>query len=158
MITIIAACSKNWAIGKDNKLLWKLSEDLKRFKSLTIGRNVVMGRKTYESIGKPLPNRTNIVLTKDPLFKVDGVLVFDNIEEVLSNFDEIVVIGGGEIYKQFIDKADAIELTLIDKEFEGDSFFPQIDISWEEVKRETHRNDEFIFHFITYEKYTAKDK
>ena len=150
MITLIAACSKNGVIGKDNTLPWRLPEDLKRFKSLTMGKNVLMGRKTYESIGKPLPNRTNIVLTRDTSFKTDSVLVYNNLEQVLPIFRDIVVIGGGEIYKQCINKADVIELTLIDKEFEGDTFFPIIDSSWEESKRETYTNDEFTYHFITY--------
>lgn len=150
MITLIAACSKNGVIGKDNTLPWRLPEDLKRFKSLTMGKNVLMGRKTYESIGKPLPNRTNIVLTRDTSFKTDSVLVYNNLEQVLPIFRDIIVIGGGEIYKQCINKADVIELTLIDKEFEGDAFFPSIDSSWKESKRETYTNDEFTYHFITY--------
>lgn len=150
MITLIAACSNNRVIGSNNTLPWRLPEDLKRFKSLTIGKNVLMGRKTYESIGKPLPNRTNIILTRDTSFKTNGVLVYNNLEQVLPIFRDIVVIGGGEIYKQCINKADVIELTLIDKEFEGDAFFPDIDSSWKESKRETYTNDEFIYHFITY--------
>jgi dihydrofolate reductase len=150
MITIIAASSKNGVIGKENTLPWRLPEDLKRFKSLTTGKNVLMGRKTYESIGKPLPNRTNIVVTRDTAFKADGVLVYNSLEQVLPIFRDIVVIGGGEIYNQFINKADVIELTLIDKEFEGDAFFPTIDKNWKEINRETQKNTEFEYHFITY--------
>lgn len=150
MLTILAACSKNRVIGIGNELPWRLPEDLKRFKSLTIGKNVLMGRKTYESIGKPLPNRTNIVLTRDKSFKPDGVLIYDNIENAASAFQDIVVIGGGEIYKQLIDISDKIELTLIDKHFEGDAFFPEIDNKWKEEKRESFENEKFKYHYITY--------
>ncbi len=153
MITIIAACSKNRVIGKDNSLIWRLPEDLKRFKSLTTGRNVLMGRKTFESIGKPLPNRTNIVVTRDKSYKKEGILVYNSYTEVLPIFRDIVVIGGGEIYQQMIQFADIIELTLIDKEFDGDTLFPIIDMNqWGEVNRESNNNGEFDYHFITYKR------
>ena len=153
MITLIAACSKNRVIGKDGKLPWSLSEDLKRFKAMTLGNKILMGRKTFESIGsKPLPKRTNIVLTRDKDFKSDGVLVYNNIEEVLPIFKDIIVVGGSEIYKRFIKLADQIELTLIEKDFEGDSFFPDIDDKYfYESKRETHSMD-FEYHYITYKR------
>ena len=128
MVTLIAACAKNRAIGKDNKLLWHLPSDLKRFKRLTTGKTVVMGRKTYESIGKPLPNRKNIILTNNKDLVIEGCEVINSISE-LNLMEDIVIIGGEQIYNLFIDYADVIELTLIDKEFEGDAFFPEIDLT-----------------------------
>lgn len=151
MITLLAACSSNMIIGIDNKLPWYLLEDLKRFKMLTTGKVVLMGRKTYESIGRPLPNRTNIVLSRDRTYKPEGVFVYNNLEEILPIFRDIIVIGGGEIYNQMIKIADVIELTLVDKEFDGDVFFPNIDLSkWAEEKRDTFNNSSFDYHFIKY--------
>jgi len=154
MITLVAACSKNRVIGKDNKLPWHLPEDLKHFKSLTLDRVILMGRKTFESIGsKPLPKRTNVVLTRDKNFKSDNILVYNNIDEVLPIFRDIVVVGGAEIYKKFLNFADEIQLTLIDKEFEGDTYFPEIDENiFEEKKRDSFNNGEFDYHFITYKR------
>jgi len=154
MITLIAACSKNRVIGKDNQLIWKVPGDLKRFKELTTGHPVLMGRKTFESIGRPLPNRTNIVITRDKNWKNEGCLVYNNWEEVLPIFEKenLFIIGGGEIYKTMIELADKIELTLIDKEFEGDTYFPEIKGEWKEEKRETLNCPEFTYHYITYTK------
>lgn len=153
MITLISACSKNRVIGLENKMPWHLPVDLKRFKKLTSGGVILMGRKTFESIGsKPLPNRTNVVLTRDKTFRSEGILVYNNIEEVLPLFHDIIIVGGAEIYKQYIKLADVIELTLIDKEYEGDTFFPEIDDSFYEEKRESFENDEFEYHFITYKR------
>jgi len=153
MITIIAACSRNRAIGKDNSLIWHLSDDLKRFKEITTGKVVVMGRKTYESIGRPLPKRTNVVITRDRSFKADGCVVYNSLEEFTPIFRDYVVIGGSEIYNQFIKIADLIELTLIDKDFDGDAFFPVVDDSaFMEINRETRNNGEFDYHFITYKR------
>ena len=152
MLTILAACSKNNVIGINNELPWHLPEDLKRFKSITTGKNVLMGRKTYQSIGRPLPNRTNIVLTRDENFKPDGVLTYNNINDIKSKFDDIIVIGGEEIYKQLLNDSDVIELTLIEKEFDGDAFFPEIGEEWIEEKRESFENEKFKYHYITYKK------
>ena len=153
MITLLAACSKNRVIGIDNKLPWHLPEDLKRFKKLTSGKAILMGRKTYESIGsKPLPNRTNIVLTKDKTFSSNGALVYNNLDEALPIFSDIIIVGGSEIYKQTLSIADVIELTLIDKDFEGDSYFPEINDKFVEEKRESYNNGEFDYHFITYKR------
>lgn len=152
MITIIAAKSKNNIIGINNSIPWNLKEDMKRFKQLTIGKVVVMGRKTFDSIGRPLPNRTNIVLTRDVNTKIDGVLVYNNLYEFINLFQEIIIIGGYDIYKHFIKIADRIELTLIDKEFDGDTTFPEIDDSWEETNREKNNNGEFDYYFITYDR------
>jgi dihydrofolate reductase len=153
MITLLAACSKNRVIGINNKLPWHLPEDLKRFKKLTSGKEILMGRKTYESIGsKPLPNRTNIVLTKDKTFSSNGALVYNNLDEALPIFSDIIIVGGSEIYKQTLSIADVIELTLIDKDFEGDSYFPEINDKFVEEKRESYNNGEFDYHFITYKR------
>lgn len=152
MITLIAACSSNRVIGKDNQLIWKVPGDLKRFKELTTGHPILMGRKTFESIGRPLPNRTNIVITRDKNWRHEGCLVYNNLEDVLSIFEKhnLFVIGGGEIYKSLIARADKIELTLIDREFDGDAYFPEIDSTWIVQNSETHQCDEFTYHYITY--------
>ena len=152
MITLIAACSKNRAIGKDNKLLWHLPNDLKRFKRLTTGKTVVMGRKTFESIGKPLPNRKNIILTNNKDLIIEGCEVITSISE-LNLIEDIVIIGGEQIYKLFIDLADIIELTLIDKYFDGDAFFPEIDLDKfiKDVDEPMH-GDEYNYNYITYKK------
>lgn len=155
MITLIAACSKNRVIGKDNELIWHLPEDLKRFKKLTTNKVVVMGRKTYESIGRPLPNRTNIILTRKKDFKPAGCIVYNNINDVLSIFDksDVWVIGGGQVYKQFLEHANKIELTFLDKEFDGDSFFPILNKDdWEITNLEERSSDDLDFKYITYER------
>ncbi len=129
MISLIVAMSQNRVIGREGQIPWHLSEDLKRFKQITMGHPVVMGRKTFESIGKPLPGRENIVLTRDPHFNPPGVTLIHAVDEILNMNGEIFVIGGAEIYKQFLPQSDKIYLTLIDDEFDGDAFFPEID--WE---------------------------
>ena len=152
MITIIAACSKNRAIGKDNKLLWHLPNDLKRFKKITTGKTILMGRKTFESIGKPLPNRKNIVLSNNKDLLIEGCEVITSISE-LNLIEDIVIIGGEQIYKLFIDLADVIELTLIDKYFEGDTFFPEIDLDkFIKDVDEPMLGDEFNYNYLTYKK------
>ena len=126
MINIIAAIGNNLALGKDNKLIFDIPEDLQYFKKVTTGKTVVMGRKTYESIGKALPNRKNIVLTRQNI-DIDDVEIVHNVDEILNRQDEIFIIGGEEIYKLFIPYADNIYLTEIDAEAEADSFFPDFD-------------------------------
>lgn len=153
MIKIIVAMSKNRVIGDSNTLIWHLPEDLKRFKQLTTGNTIVMGRKTYESIGKPLPNRRSIIITRDPDYSAEGCEVVNSLEEalLLSNSD-CFIIGGGEIYRQAIDIADRIYLTLIDKEFEGDTSFPELK-DWVEISCEDFGNDDFEYSFIQYERF-----
>ena len=152
MITLIAACSKNRVIGKDNKLLWYLPNDLKRFKRLTTGKTILMGRKTFESIGKPLPNRKNIILSNNIDLHIDGCEIINDINQ-LNLTEDIVIIGGEQIYKLFIDRADLIELTLIDKDFEGDAFFPDIDLSkFIKYFDEPMYSDEFNYNYTTYKK------
>ncbi|MBI4411764.1 MAG: dihydrofolate reductase [Deltaproteobacteria bacterium] len=130
-LSIIVAMSKNGVIGKDNKIPWHLSEDLKRFKKITMGHPIVMGRKTFESIGKPLPGRENIVITHNPKFCADGVRVVHGLDQAMKGYkldEEIFVIGGAEIYKSALPLADKVYLTRIEKEFEGDAFFPESDL------------------------------
>lgn len=148
MITLISAYSKNKVIGIDNKLPWHLPEDLKRFKSLTYGKNVVMGRKTFESIGKPLPGRTNIILSKSG-FQADGIIVYDSIQKILQDYTDIVVIGGEQIYRSFLLLADVLEITEIDKEFEGDAFFPKFD-NFTLTHQEKREGPDFNWSYKTY--------
>jgi dihydrofolate reductase len=131
-ISIIVAVAENDAIGFDNHLLWHISEDLKRFKSLTTGHHVIMGRKTYESVGKPLPGRVNIVISRQENYRVDGCLVANSFEEALelAKLDsEVFIIGGGEIYKQALPITDKIYLTRVHAGFAGDTFFPELNLS-----------------------------
>jgi dihydrofolate reductase len=158
-LTLIAAMSKNRVIGKDNDLIWHLPKDLKHFKTLTSGHHIIMGRKTYESVGKPLPKRTNIIVTRQKNYEAPGCIIVHTLEEAInkaSGDSKPFIVGGAEIYKQSIKYANSIELTLIHKEFEGDSYFPEVDLKkWEEVKREHHEPDEKnaqAMDFITYKK------
>lgn len=157
MIKIIVAISKNRVIGDSNKLIWSLPNDLKRFKELTTGHAVVMGRKTYQSIGKPLPYRRNIIITRDPDFKVEGCEVVNSLEEaLLLCFSNCFIIGGGEIYRQTLHIADKIYMTQIDEDFEGDTTFPELDKSWYVSKQEKFLSDEKNPHnysFIFYERF-----
>ncbi|MDU8885863.1 dihydrofolate reductase [Yeosuana sp. MJ-SS3] len=158
-LTIIVAAGENNAIGKDNDLIWHLSDDLKRFKTLTNGHHIIMGRKTYESFPKPLPNRTHIVITRQDNYKVpDGVIVVNNLEDAVDacrKDNQPFIIGGGEIYKQSIPLADKLEITRVHKSFENaDTFFPEIDTNiWKEVSKSYHeidQNHKHAFSFITY--------
>ena len=154
-LSIIVAMSKNRVIGKDNKMPWHLSSDLKNFKKITIGKTIIMGRLTYDSIGKPLPERKNIVLSRN-LIDPD-VFIFDNFEEVL-NFtkdeDEVFIIGGQDIYSQTIDKVNKLYLTTIDANIEGDKYFPEIDISkWKKIRSENFSKDQNNTHDFVSELY-----
>ena len=141
MISIIVAVSDDWGIGKDNELLWNISEDLKRFKRLTTGNTVIMGKKTWESLPRrPLPGRTNIVLTDDPKEIIDGSVTAYSIEDALSKCEkgkEIFVIGGGSVYRQFMQVADRLYITHVHKKAPADVYFPEIDLNiWEVVEKE----------------------
>jgi dihydrofolate reductase len=150
MIKIIVSISKNWVIGRSNSMIWNLSEDLKRFRRLTIGHTVVMGRKTYQSIGKPLDGRRNIIISRN--FQSYGCEVVNSLQEALKLCNNnCFIIGGGEIYKQSIGIAQKLYLTLIDKEFDGDTYFPEIGQEWKEVNREDFNNP-YKYSFIDYEK------
>jgi len=160
-LTIIVAAGENNAIGKDNELIWHLSDDLKRFKSLTNNHHIIMGRKTYESFPKPLPNRKHIVITRQANYKVpDGVIVVNNLEDALdaSRSDEKpFIIGGGQVYKQAIALVNKIEITRVHETFENaDAFFPEIDTNiWKETSNTFHEKDDkhnHSFSFITYKR------
>ncbi|MGI6342135.1 MAG: dihydrofolate reductase [Bacteroidales bacterium] len=154
-ISIIVAISKNYAIGKDNKLLWHISADLKRFKKLTTGNTIIMGRKTYLSLPrKPLPDRKNIVLTRSKNFEAEGCVVVNNIEQVFKNLspnNENFVIGGESVYKMFMPYANKIYLTVVDREYEADTFFPEINFDEWDVIDEEHlvANDDLHYKNIT---------
>lgn len=155
MLTLIAAISSNNCIGKNGELPWHIPEDLAHFKSLTNGHTVLMGRKTWESIPekyRPLPGRKNIVISRSTAYEVPpGVEVFDSIEHALEahSDDDVYIIGGASMYEATIGIADALEITHVDREVDGDTFFPDIDMSvWHEVSRKGHDG----FSFVRYEK------
>jgi dihydrofolate reductase len=159
MIAIVVAMARNNAIGKDNQLLWHIAEDMKFFKSLTQGGTVVMGRKTYESIGRPLPNRRNLVVSRTVDQLGDRVEVFHSLEEALgaaSTDEKVFIIGGGEIYRQSLALADTLYITLVDHAYEADTFFPPIGADeWEVEERVDYQRGasfEHPFSFITYRK------
>ncbi|MFG6686660.1 dihydrofolate reductase [Mariniflexile sp. HNIBRBA6329] len=159
-LTIIVAAAENDAIGKHNKLIWHISDDLKRFKTLTSGHHIIMGRKTFESFPKPLPNRTHVVITRNSNYQVpEGVIVVHTLEDAIkasASDPQPYVIGGGEIYKQAILVANKIELTRVHASFPADTFFPKVDTSiWKETNSVFHKKDdknEFDFTFLTYER------
>lgn len=158
-ITLIAAAATNNALGKDNQLIWHLSDDLKHFKNLTKGHHVIMGRKTFESMPKALPNRTNVVITRQPNYSAENTVVVNSLDaaiKVALSDPRPFVIGGGEIYAQAMEVGHEIELTRVHGEFEADTFFPEIDPQlWEEVWREEHPADDnhaYAFSFIRYQK------
>ena len=147
MISLIVAASINNAIGKENQLLWHLPNDLKFFKNTTWGGVVIMGRKTFESVNKPLPGRTNIVITKQPDWNAENVVVASSLEDALEkatalNFKEIFIIGGGEIYKQSIAIANRIYLTKVHTEIDGDAFFPDLNNDWKMISNRDFKSDE----------------
>jgi dihydrofolate reductase len=156
-LSIIVAMSSNRVIGVNNSLPWHLSEDLKHFKTLTTGHTIIMGRKTYESIGKPLPNRRNIVISRNLNAFYGGIEVVHSLEDAFStssNDDEVFIIGGSNIYEQSLHLAEHLYITEIKKAFEGDTFFPEIDKSlWTESTRETHiSSDGLEFSFVRLQK------
>ncbi len=159
IISIIVAASTNNVIGLQGKLPWKISDDLKRFKQLTMGKPIVMGRLTWDSIGRPLPGRQNIVMTRRPGFRADGCNVVDTPAAALritANAEEVMIIGGSQIYDLFLPKAGRLHLTRVHAEIDGDAWFPAIDDSdWMLVASESHaasESNEFAFDFLTYER------
>ncbi|MBI9042338.1 dihydrofolate reductase [Lutibacter sp.] len=157
MITIIAAIAENNALGKNNKLIWHLPADLKRFKKVTLNHHIIMGRKTFESLGKPLPNRTTIIITRNTNYKVEGCIVVNSLKEALNaakSDENPYILGGAEIYNQALDVADKLDLTFVHHNFEADVFFPKIDTKiWKEVSRENFNADEqnnYNYSFVTY--------
>lgn len=158
-ITIIAAASTNNALGKDNDLIWHIREDLLRFKQLTQGHAIIMGRKTFESLPKVLPNRKNIIITRNPNYTAEGAFVCDSLAAALALAEDDpqpFIIGGGEIYRLGMSVANTIELTRVHHHFEADTFFPTIDSAlWEETHREEvpkSENQTLAYAFITYKR------
>lgn len=163
MISLIVACDLNHAIGYKNQLLVKLPNDMKHFRRLTEGNICVMGRKTFESIGYPLPNRTNIILTRDRNYSTEGCYIYNSIEDILHEYhnygegkSNVYICGGSEIYEQFIPYADRIYITLINHIFrKTDTFFPTLDDSWKMIDKVINKADHdnpHTHYFITYEK------
>ena len=159
-ISLIVAMASNRVIGLNNKMPWHLSADLKKFKSITMGSPILMGRKTYESIGRPLPGRTNMIISRNLDYQQEGCLVFNDLKTAFTkaaeSTDEIFIIGGSDLYKAILPMADMIYLTLINRDFEGDTFFPEIDLNeWSEVTREDIKDDpdtRFSYSFLKLEK------
>jgi dihydrofolate reductase len=156
MISIIVAAAQNGAIGSNNRLPWHLPDDLKRFKALSLGKPIVMGRRTFDSIGRPLPGRTNIVVSRQAGLALEGVLVVQSLDAALAaagSVPEIVVIGGAEIFRQVLPRTDTIHLTRVHALVVGDVFFPELDpAQWREAAVEHHAADErhqYAFSFVT---------
>ncbi len=160
MITMIAAAGENNALGKDNDLVWHLPDDFKRFKKLTTGHPIIMGRKTFESFPKLLPNRVHIIITRNKDYQAEGAIVVHSIEDAFEKAkgdEQPFIIGGGEIYTMGMDYADCIELTRVHSDFEADAFFPEIDTNiWKLEKEEFHDVDEKHKHPFTYLTYKRK--
>jgi len=159
IISIISAMDKNRIIGKDNRLPWALPADLNYFKKQTEGKPIIMGSKTYESIGRPLPNRKNIVMSFDKSYSAPGCTVVTSIKEALKEAqpaEEVMVSGGASVYKQFLPLANRLYLTFINNSFEGDARFPKFDIlEWEEISREDHEPDnknKYAYSFVIYQR------
>ncbi|QDF98600.1 diacylglycerol kinase [Azoarcus sp. DD4] len=156
LITLIAAVARNGVIGRDNALPWRLKADLARFKAVTLGHPILMGRKTWDSLGRPLPGRRNLVVTRNAAFTAAGAEIFPTPEAALQQLDEnaVFVIGGAELYRQLLDQADALLLTEVHTDIDGDAFFPPFDrTTFVEVSREPHPADAdnpFAFDFVEY--------
>ena len=159
IISIIAALADNMVIGNKNSLPWKLSADMEYFKKTTLGKPIIMGAKTFESIGMALPNRKNIILSYNKNYKAKGCVVVTSIEKALEEVgeDEEVMIAGGEsVYKQFLPLADRLYLTLVHHNFKGDAYFPEFDINqWKEIKRINKKPDKknlYSYSFVIFER------
>jgi len=158
-ISLIAAMDHNRLIGSDNKLPWHLPADFAYFRSVTMGKPILMGRKTYESIGRPLPGRTNIVLSRDSALQIEGVVCVTSLDQAVEqagDADELMVIGGSTIYEMLLPQADRLYITYVDGEFEGDAWFPVFsDADWLKVESGSHPADEkndYSCEFVTYER------
>ncbi|MEW5893614.1 MAG: dihydrofolate reductase [Pseudomonadota bacterium] len=156
-INVIAAMAKNRVIGIANTLPWHLPEDLKHFKALTMGHHIIMGRKTYESIGRPLPGRTTVIVSRDPDYRVEGCLIAHSIDAAIAacgDDPDIFFVGGAELYRQILPRADRLYLTEIQQEYPGDAYFPAFDSkAWRETARERQVSAAGLaYHFVTYER------
>ncbi|WP_078546272.1 dihydrofolate reductase [Litchfieldia alkalitelluris] len=163
MISLLVAMDKNRLIGKDNLLPWHLPADLAYFKRVTMGHTIVMGRKTYESIGRPLPGRENIIVTRNPSYKMDGCTIINSIEAIKNlsdSNDELFVIGGSEIFREVFTFADRLYITEIDDEFEGDTYFPEFSLKdWTLISKDQGKKDEknpYDYYFCVYERHSVK--
>ncbi len=160
MIVVIAAAAENNALGKDNDLLWHLPDDFKRFKALTSNHYIIMGRKTFESFPKPLPNRTHVIITRQKNFAIENCIVVHNLKQALAacpTDEDVFIIGGGEIYKQSMDIADTIELTRVHTTLEADTYFPELNTNdWTLLHEEFHPKDEKHLYAFTYQTFVKK--
>ena len=160
MIIAIAAIGMNNELGKDNQLIWHLPNDFKRFKTLTTGHYIIMGRKTFESFPKPLPNRTHVIITRQKNYTAENCIVVDSLKKAIAvcpKEEDVYVIGGGEIYNQSSDFADKLEITKVFHSFEADTFFPEIDITkWKLVSEEFHAKDEKHAYDFCFQTYVSK--
>lgn len=160
MTSIIAAVARRGVIGGNNSLLWHISEDLKRFKAITTGHPVVMGRKTWESLGRPLPNRVNVVVTRNRDFAPEGCEVAGSLEEALALFgpgEEVFVIGGGQIYAEAMALADRLYITWVEADYEGDTYFPEVSGSeWREIRHERHERGAAFEHPFVFSDYVRR--
>ncbi|MFZ0596002.1 MAG: dihydrofolate reductase [Flavobacterium sp.] len=160
MIIMIAAVAENNALGKDNELVWHLPNDFKRFKSLTTNHHIIMGRKTFESFPKPLPNRVHVVITRQKDYNPEGCIVVESIEKAIAvcpQNEDSYIIGGGEIYNLALPYTDIIEITKVHHTFEADAFFPEINNDeWQLVESEENFKDEKHLYDYTYETYIKK--
>lgn len=161
MISIIVAADENNTIGKDNGLIWHLPDDLKFFKEKTLNHAIIMGRKTYESVGKPLPKRTNIIITRDRNFTAEGCIVVHSLEDALAQAAKVdenpFVVGGEQIYKMALPVADVVYLTRIHHKFNGDRHFPLLGEEWVETESVPHGIDEKHAHAFTFKKYIKRE-
>jgi dihydrofolate reductase len=163
IISLMVAYSKNRVIGKDNQLLWRLSDDLKNFKRVTSGHHIIMGRKTYESIGRPLPNRTNVIITRNVDFKASGCEVVHSLHEAIelaknNGESEVIITGGGEIYRQALELIQKAYITEVDCEIDGDAYFPEFDFShWNSKVTIEHEQDEKNQYNWTFYEYERPD-
>ncbi|MGC2166644.1 MAG: dihydrofolate reductase [Gallionella sp.] len=156
-LSIIVAMAMNRTIGKDNSLPWRCPDDLKRFKALTMGHHLIMGRKTFQSIGRALPGRTTVVVSRDHKLELEGCMVINSISEAVAacaSDSQIFVVGGAEIYAQTLEIADTLYITEIQKDVAGDTLFPEFDLSaWDELSREFHHQvtpEPLDYHFVVY--------
>ena len=161
MLSIIVAMSDNNVIGKDNKIIWNLPEDLKRFKEITTGHTIVMGRKTFESLGRVLPNRKHIVITRDETYNVDNENVeivndIESLDKYINSQEEVFVIGGAIVYRQFINKVNKMYVTKIHEKFQGDAYFPLInEEEWkivETIPGIKNESNSYDYEFLVYER------
>jgi dihydrofolate reductase len=159
MLSIIVALSENNVIGRDNGLPWKLSADLKRLKSVTMGHHIIMGRRTWESLGRPLPGRVNVVITRDKNFKAEGAVIVHSLQDALQvakNDNEAFIFGGGKVFSEALPQVNRIYETIVHTTIDGDTFFPELNNrEWKETFRESHAADEkneFDYTFITLER------